>query len=219
MMRSTSLLLIWIMLLLSSWKSDSTIAPNQDEVIDQFFNSLPTKTDTANVDPLGVSDGDEVWREFIAYEGGKALNYLPPNVESFINRKLVWNNDTIAEIRHPYANERIGYVTCEKGKPVILYAIKIDNRITPGNFTFFREHEYAHIRLGHASCNPRTQDVAGRQREFDADCEAVKYLENSEDGRRVIDRAIGTLLGINKKKTKTHPSTRERAEAIDKDCH
>lgn len=204
-MKASLLILIFI----------STLSNAQDEAVSAFFESLPE--DHKKIREINQSP-DLVWRSFLKTRNRKKNLFLP-NVGDMLNRRLVFNNDTIQEKKNRYANRRIGFATCDGEKPVIWYAARIDGRIIDSNFVFFREHEFAHIKLGHIQCKLNDNRPVIRQREMDADCEAVRtLLQFGEDGRNVINQAIGTLLGINQRSSSTHPSSTDRVDNLRTKC-
>lgn len=196
------------------------------DAVESFFESL-TATISFGTDTIATVPEDlqmhyledaVFWSRFV-YADTIRFVYRPPDVSQIINRPLTYEGQEIIEEEHRKANGRIGWATCEEGRYKIYYAKKKDRRISPECFVFFREHEFAHIKLGHVSCDRQSSVPTLQQREIEADCEAVRALVAfGHDGVGVIYQAVGTLRGMNYGRAATHPASVDRADHIDAGC-
>jgi hypothetical protein len=145
-----------------------------------------------------------------------------PDTRSMLSTRLLVGDVVVEEKVSRRGSGKVGWATCEGNAPVIYYAARPDRRISPYTLVFFRAHEYAHHKLGHLLCGSgsarRLSSEEMRQREFDADCEAARTLLLHPDGDNVVFNALGTFSALDIPRTRTHPSTRERAERLINAC-
>lgn len=215
--------LIFIALILLPGFCQSQVGKYED-----FFNHLPT--DTTFVDS-GTIKYNEYWKTFVNIEENVLLNerkifakankslgsidiYKRPDLSPLLSRKLYFNQKEIVEKKSKEANNIIGFTKCDSGNPVIIYAEKESPTICMEAFVFFREHEYAHFKLGHAGCGLTSDVFDNHRKELEADLEARNTILNYSEGYRIIDFIIATFSALNLKQDQYHPSSIKRIQNL-----
>ena len=143
----------------------------------------------------------------------------PPQLGAIANRELKLGNQTVVVKNHTDVSDAIGVATCEGTTPIILLAPRPIQPISNAAMMFFREHEMAHHVLGHIDCSRgQTVRTGGPEQEIQADCEAEKTLAMFQDGGRVVDIVFGHFWTWDQPPSVTHPSSRNRANALFTSC-
>lgn len=216
--KHTWIIIAFIVSPIFTMRCNSSASEGDIKELSTFLNNLPKAS--AALPIKSVSNEERYWNNFLRYKKPINLLFDPLDIRPFLQRELIFSGFKIREVTHSRANGRIGFTTCDGGAPLIIYPSTADPRIDQVNFTFFREHEFAHIKLGHIKCNTGSSSPQLQQLELDADCEAARTLEliNKDDGTRIIERAIGTFRGMQLSATSTHPSSNQRATALHNNC-
>jgi len=144
-----------------------------------------------------------------------------PDIEPILKRPLLFNGRSVPVLLSSRADRYIGEAVATRDgyANVLGKAPDPTFRLNPYALLFFREHEMAHITLGHiTSRGGHGIRTGGPEQEFEADCEAVRVLLGFRDGRSVLDRAWSVLNSIPGGDTKTHPAPSKRAKHIDDVC-
>lgn len=137
----------------------------------------------------------------------------PPYVKDILAFPLIVNGDTIHEIKENARSEKIGEVFCINNKPTIVYYRRMDF-MDEYSLAFFRMHEYSHFLLGHKSCTSTNGASPKPDVELEADAKAAELLLQFTDGKRIIDRMHGLFMAMERRRTSTHPSSKERANKL-----
>jgi hypothetical protein len=140
--------------------------------------------------------------------------YFPPDTKPFFNRKLYLGSVLIVERQNSEANGVIGMTKCIEGKPFIYYDTRINKKISSEVIVFFREHEYAHFKLGHSGCGLSSDVLDRHKKELAADLEAAKTILAFKDGLRILDFVVATLSVMNENQDFYHPSSKERIDNL-----
>jgi hypothetical protein len=137
-----------------------------------------------------------------------------PEPDSFLSKPLLLNNVKVIEEKNKIANGHIGVAACHGGSVKILYSTRPDERICNEVFIFFREHEFAHVKLKHASCTYSQDSKTKVEQEIEADAEATVSILKKTDGDLIIMYVCAALYAMNEKAHATHPSSKQRALTI-----
>jgi hypothetical protein len=194
----------------------------QTEEYEKFLQKLPSDSLVADSTVIGYND---FWKsffgkdrdsviaksnEFKIFEKSFGGGYKRPDTRPYLNRKLYLGVTEIGESHSKDANGVIGFAQCVAGKPHIFYAVRSDPRICSEAFVFFREHEYAHFKLGHSGCGAESDVVDSHKKELAADLEAAKTILGFEDGYRIIDYIVATFSTMNLPASRWHPGSQDR---------
>lgn len=195
-----------------------------DSILVRFYARLPVGPAYGAAE--APADYGPFWSEFLEKEDDQPLveaflaifakKIRRPDVDSILQRSLSTKGIPILESKSDNANGQLGLAECEGGRPVIWYAQRPDKKISALAMVFFREHEFAHHKLGHVVCSPGKPPkyLRGPAIELAADCEAAATLDSFPVGPRVVDHAAGTLRHMFGGGGGTHPAARERADTL-----
>ena len=172
---------------------------------DSIFNIYEYQSYQVYVALQNPTEWDRAMRNFEIVEKS-LINW--PKIDKILKRALKVDNEVISEEKHPRAKS--GLASCTGNQRKIYFTDRINPYTASLSYVFFREHEYAHHKLGHVSCSS-SKDQSSKEKEFAADCEAVKtLLKFGVEGRRIVDVAAGTFIGLNKD-SQDHGHSMERA--------
>lgn len=197
----------------------------QERVYDYFIKDLPI--DSTFIDDYIISYNN-YWEKFVNVSQRQVLkkgkefgitksamdNYKRPDLSPFLSRKFFLGSRIILEKQSKEANRVIGFAKCIEGVPTIVFASKQSPKICMEAFVFFREHEFAHLKLGHAGCGVSSNVFDSHQKEKDADVEAMKTILTLPDGYRIIDFIIATFYTLNLDADQYHPSSYDRIQNL-----
>lgn len=184
----------------------------KDLMTDNFFKKLKIGEKNSGI-RIDLEE-DQFWDTFLSL-GNKSIevpdSLLPPDIQPILDFPLIFKGDTIREERIEVNKKTIGEAFCINGKPTIRYFTKL-KYIDSYGLAFFRMHEFAHFLLGHMDCYRNV--IPKPEIEFAADKKAIELLEQFKDGVRIVDHARGIMLGMNTRRTSTHPGSVERAKTF-----
>lgn len=144
----------------------------------------------------------------------------PPDIAPILSRELKIGNRRVLVRNHRDSDRIIGEAKCdENGAPEIVMASNSRTYLMAEALLFFREHEFAHLVLGHVVCEPdRQSPTPQRVHEIQADCLAAQNLKRFADGARVVDVAVVHFRHWREGARGNHPASDARAHALWNDC-
>ena len=210
-----------IVLFVFSSNSYCQIEKYQDYFEKLQVDSTMIDTNTVNynsfwVEVLGVKEKRVIKSVNKIYKVNKNFLdvYKRPDLSPLLNRKLMLGDVEIFEKKSRDANEVIGYAQCQSGKPVITFAAKLSSKICMEAFVFFREHEYAHFKLGHSGCGITSNVFDSHLKELAADLDARNTILNFKDGIRIIDYMISAFTALDYSQDQYLPSSKDRVKNL-----
>ncbi|MFC5190440.1 hypothetical protein ACFPIK_01575 [Algoriphagus aquatilis] len=198
----------------------------QTEDYSIFLNALEI-SENISIDS-SVIEHNTFWKKFINVNRDTVIfsnkksgmfesifkNYKRPDTRPYFERKLMIGNKLVEERRTRDANNIIGFAQCVNGTPFIFFAFKENPSISSEAIVFFREHEFAHFKLGHSGCGVDSSFKDSHSQELEADLEAAITILNFPEGTRIIDFVIATFYTLNEKQSRSHPSSYARAASL-----
>lgn len=167
-------------------------------------------SDTLRVNP-SLTPGITYTNNMIATRFYRRIDF-----RTFLDRKFVYEAKAVEECASRKVRGSVAIARCVNNIPFIYYSDPYDPTIREESFVFFREHEFAHFKLGHEGCGGKSLEIDSYKREYAADLLAGQEILRYDDGERIIDFVIGTFIGMNRKQDATHPSTISRAMYLQK---
>jgi hypothetical protein len=201
--------------------TQTVLAQNEDYV--EFLKRLKV-IESVSIDS-NIIEYNRFWKSFVTISRDSVISsnrgsgmfkslfddYRRPNTKPFFDKKFRIGDLVVEEHRSKEANDCIGFAKCIDGVPNIFFSFNESPSICSEALVFFREHEFAHFKLGHAGCGIDGPYKDSHGREFDADLEAAKSILVFSEGSRIIDFVIATLFTLNERQSRSHPSSFARA--------
>lgn len=139
------------------------------------------------------------------------------------------DGDRVTEVFNSLAKRRIAVAQCVATAPVIYYSAPDVGRLTARSLVFFRTHEWAHLLKRHdprcqkggavPGTKPGSKPADAGQREREADCYAVHYLNAAGPaGHDALVAAAEVLRRDNLPEVNGYPSGAKRAQYLMNDC-
>lgn len=144
---------------------------------------------------------------------GVHIDVYPPDLDK-VRYSWLMNGSAVPLVSSTKAGKN-ARASCDRDGQLVVYVTpRPPDWWNPYVAAFLREHEFAHIKLGHVDCaTAKTKET--RNCELDADCEAARALAaTGPDGVRLVLYMAGVFVGLDQNETKTHPSSAARAARL-----